>query len=86
MLKNKKLILSETSGKRGYKTINYEHIPLNVFQRGETLDVTEEGVLVHENKQTTSPAFDSPDNERFRQTGTTEIKCKNKIVLTRHYQ
>ena len=64
----------------------YGHIPLNMFQRGETLDVTEEGVLVHVNNQATSPAFDSPDNKWSRQTGTTEIKCKNKLVLTRHCQ
>ena len=30
-LKYKKLIFCETSEKRDYRTINYEHIPLNVF-------------------------------------------------------
>ena len=65
VLKYTKLILCETSGKHGYMEITYEHIPLNVFQRGETLDITEEGVFVHPNKLTTSPAFDSLDNNRL---------------------
>ena len=79
VLKYKKLILCETSGKRDYRTINYEQIPLNMFQRGETLDTTEEGVFVHENKQTTSPAFDSPDNKWSRQTNTPKPSLKTSL-------
>ena len=66
-------------GKRGYRTINYEHIPLNVFQRGETLDITEEGVFVHENKLTTFPAFDIPDNKRSRQTSTLKPSVRTSL-------
>ena len=49
-----------------------------MFQRGETLDITEEGV-VHENKLTTSPAFDSPNNKWSRQTSTPKSSVRTSL-------